>query len=45
MGIDIERDVLAHLDFVPLMRDVKPIDPALFQPEWGQLRALVASGR
>ena len=38
-GIDIERDVLAHMDFKPLIRDVKPMDPALFQPVWGQLKS------
>jgi propionate CoA-transferase len=41
-GIDLQRDILAHMDFMPLMRDVKVMDPALFQPVWGQLKALVA---
>jgi propionate CoA-transferase len=40
-GIDLERDVLAHMDFVPLMRDVKVMDAALFQPVWGRLKELV----
>jgi propionate CoA-transferase len=41
-GIDIQRDVLAHMDFVPLMRNVRTMDAALFQPMWGQLKSLVA---
>lgn len=40
-GIDLERDVLAHMDFVPLMRNVRTMDAALFQPVWGQLRSLI----
>lgn len=38
-GIDLERDVLAHMDFKPLMRDVKTMDPAIFQTVWGGLAA------
>lgn len=34
-GIDIERDVLAHMDFLPLMRDVRLMDEAFFHPVWG----------
>lgn len=30
-GIDIERDVLAHLPFEPVMRDVQTMDAALFR--------------
>ncbi|MCK6401335.1 MAG: malonate decarboxylase subunit alpha [Sphaerotilus natans subsp. sulfidivorans] len=41
-GIDLERDVLAHMDFKPIVRDVKLMDAALFQPEWGGLRKLLA---
>lgn len=43
-GIDLERDVLAHMEFRPLIRDLRPMDPALFLHEWGQLRALIAQG-
>jgi propionate CoA-transferase len=33
-GIDIERDILAHMDFVPIISpDLKPMDSAIFQPE------------
>ncbi|KAI7836601.1 hypothetical protein COHA_009559 [Chlorella ohadii] len=31
-GIDIERDVLAHMAFRPLIRSVKPMPAAIFQP-------------
>jgi propionate CoA-transferase len=39
-GIDIERDILAHMDFKPLMT-VKPksMPAEIFQPSWGGLRA------
>ncbi|NRR33124.1 malonate decarboxylase subunit alpha [Oxalobacteraceae bacterium] len=37
-GIDLERDVLAHMGFRPIMRDVKLMDAALFQPHWGGLK-------
>ena len=43
-GIDIARDVLAHMDFKPLIRDVRPMDPGLFLHEWGQLKSLIAQG-
>jgi propionate CoA-transferase len=32
-GIDIDRDILAHMDFYPIVRDVKPMDPRIFRPE------------
>jgi propionate CoA-transferase len=40
-GIDIERDILAHMDFVPKMDNVRQMDPALFQANWGGLKALI----
>ena len=36
-GIDIERDVVAHMAFPPIMRDVQLMDAGVFQPEWGRL--------
>ena len=30
-GIDIERDILAHMDFIPLMGTIKPMDPRLYR--------------
>jgi len=31
-GIDIEAQVLAQMDFRPIMRDVKAMDVRIFQP-------------
>jgi propionate CoA-transferase len=31
-GIDLERDILALMDFRPIVRDPKSMDPKLFQP-------------
>jgi len=37
-GIDFERDILANMDFTPeIAKDVKIMDPALFQETWGKL--------
>ncbi|HEY0202776.1 MAG TPA: acyl CoA:acetate/3-ketoacid CoA transferase, partial [Acetobacteraceae bacterium] len=32
-GMDIGRDILAHMDFRPIVRDPRPMNPRLFQPE------------
>ena len=32
-GIDIERDILSHMEFSPVIRDVAEMDAILFQPE------------
>ena len=32
-GIDIERDILAHMDFRPIVGDVREMDPRIFRPE------------
>jgi propionate CoA-transferase len=39
-GIDIERDVLAHMGFKPIIKDVKTMDPGIFSERWGGLAAL-----
>jgi propionate CoA-transferase len=36
-GIDIERDILAQMDFKPIVRDPKPMDARIFQPQAMQL--------
>jgi propionate CoA-transferase len=41
-GVDLERDVLAHMGFKPIMRDVKPMDARLFMPVWGGLAEALA---
>jgi propionate CoA-transferase len=38
-GVDLERDVLAHMGFVPLVRQVRAMDARLFMPAWGGLKA------
>ena len=38
-GIDIERDVLAHMAFRPIVDEVRTMDPGLFQETWGGLAA------
>ena len=40
-GVDIERDVLAHMDFKPITRNVQRMDEALFRPTWGGLAAVM----
>ena len=32
-GLDVERDVLAHMDFRPIVRDPKPMDERIFLPQ------------
>ena len=32
-GIDIEKDILAYMDFRPIIKDVKPMDSRIFKDE------------
>jgi propionate CoA-transferase len=43
VGIDIERDILALMDFRPLVREPKPMDPRLFRPEPMGLEVMLLS--
>ena len=43
-GVDLERDVLAHMGFKPLVRQPACMDPALFRPRWGGLAAALQAG-
>lgn len=37
-GIDVEKDILAHMDFVPVISpELKEMDSAIFQESWGGL--------
>jgi len=37
-GVDLEKDILAHMDFVPAVaEDLKLMDPGIFQETWGGL--------
>lgn len=43
-GVDIEKDILAHMDFKPLMSPKPKSMPAeIFQPKWGGLRKILDS--
>jgi propionate CoA-transferase len=44
-GVDLQRDVLDQMDFQPIVRHVKQMDPGLFCEHWGGLRARIAGGR
>ena len=37
-GIDVERDILAQMEFRPIVNDVRPMDPRIFRPEPMDLR-------
>jgi propionate CoA-transferase len=39
-GIDIDRDILPHMDFIPKRAaKIKSMPPEIFKPKWGGLRA------
>jgi propionate CoA-transferase len=38
-GIDIESDILAHMDFSPIVRDPKKMDSRIFLPEQMDLKS------
>lgn len=40
-GVDVERDVLAHMGFRPIVRDPQPMDARLFRPEPMGLEAIL----
>ena len=41
-GMDLDADILAHMDFKPIISDdLKQMDAGLFAEEWGGLSALV----
>jgi propionate CoA-transferase len=43
-GVDLERDVLAQMDFVPTVVDPLPTMPVgIFHELWGELRSLMAT--
>ena len=42
-GIDLEKDVLAHMDFTPVISpDLKTMDAGIFQETWGGLEQILA---
>ena len=44
-GVDLDRDVLAHMDFRPIMRDVREMPVPIFQEHWGELKSVVSEKR
>lgn len=42
-GVDLERDILAHMDFKPIMNNPKTMDLRIFQPEPMQLKEALLS--
>ena len=45
-GIDLEKNVLAQMDFKPAISpDLKSMPEEIFQPTWGRLKEIIASKR
>jgi len=41
-GVDLEKDVLAQMDFRPrISPDLKLMPQGIFEPEWGQLKKII----
>jgi len=43
-GLNIEKDILQHMDFTPVMKNVQTMPKEIFLPEWGKLGALLSKG-
>jgi propionate CoA-transferase len=45
-GIDLEKDILAHMDFKPrIASDLKSMPAEIFYPEWGKLKKHIEAKR
>jgi propionate CoA-transferase len=45
-GIDLEKDILAHMDFKPrIASDLKSMPAEIFYPEWGKLKNHIEAKR
>jgi propionate CoA-transferase len=42
-GVDLERDVLAHMAFKPIIRELSLMDPGIFYAQWGGLAIAIES--
>ncbi|MCD8871517.1 acyl CoA:acetate/3-ketoacid CoA transferase [Staphylococcus gallinarum] len=43
-GLDIEKDILAHMDFKPMVaEDIKVTNPAIYHDKWGGLAQVIRS--
>ncbi|SMC85774.1 acyl CoA:acetate/3-ketoacid CoA transferase [Papillibacter cinnamivorans] len=36
-GVDLEKDILAQMEFKPIIKNVKKMSPEIFQESWGKL--------
>jgi propionate CoA-transferase len=44
-GVDLEKDILAQMDFKPrISPGLKSMPAEIFQPQWGKLREALESG-
>src|SRR5699024_8939390 len=45
-GLDIRRDILAHMDFTPIMsEDINVMDEGIYQSKWGKLSQSIKNGK
>ncbi len=45
-GIDIEKDIFAHMEFKPkVAANLKSMPPEIFYPEWGRLKQIIEAKR
>lgn len=44
-GIDLEKDVLAHMEFTPIMKNVKTMPSEIFSEKWNGLEAIITAKR
>lgn len=45
-GLDVEKDILAWMDFKPVIaEDLKVMDPRIFQEQWGGLKEMIEAKR
>ncbi|MGK5079151.1 hypothetical protein [Janthinobacterium sp. HLX7-2] len=44
-GVDLDRDILQHMGFAPIMNNVRPMDAGLFETVWGKLPDAIAANR
>jgi propionate CoA-transferase len=43
-GIDLEKDILAQMEFTPrISPDLKSMPPEIFRPKWGRLKEIIES--
>jgi len=40
-GVDLEKDILQQMEFMPIIRNVKLMDPAIFQEKLGELESII----